>query len=306
MTIDSEIEELILSNGELKFTALSYGLKEKSDKPLILFLHGFPDSSRTFCSQLSALHQAGYRVLAPTLRGYETSSQPSNKDYSLVSLCGDVIAWLDDLGEETVHILGHDWGAAIAATVAAKHPERFISLTLLGCPNIGRITSAVWKAPHQIITSWYMTFFQLRGVADYFVERNEWQLCKKLWTLWSPDYNLPEAEWEHLCDMFKIPGVKKAMLSYYRQNLSPRVFLGMKDIGAVALVPVKTLIVYGINDGCFDTRVFETICLEEDFPDGLEMKPMDGVGHFPHLERADETNHLLINWFSRFDTQREY
>jgi pimeloyl-ACP methyl ester carboxylesterase len=137
------MEKVKLSNGALEFSAFACGLKENQTRPLVLCLHGFPDNARSFRFQLPALAQAGYRVIAPTLRGYEPGSQPVDKDYSVGALARDVLAWIDELGEEKVHLIGHDWGAGITYMAGAIAPERFHSLTTIAVPHTARLPDGI-------------------------------------------------------------------------------------------------------------------------------------------------------------------
>lgn len=292
------MERLNIRNGPLEFSALTCGLKENEGKPLVICLHGFPDNARSFRFQLPAFAGAGYRVIAPTLRGYEPGSQPADNDYSLAALGRDVIAWMDDLGEDSAHLIGHDWGAGITYVAGALAPKRFDSLTTIAVPHAARLSDGMRLVPSQLRNSWYMMFFQLRGIAELAVERKDWSLIKRLWKDWSPDFDLPEEEWANLRETFEAPGVKRAMLSYYRQNVSPGIMLGFKKTEATSLttVPVRTLAITGEDDGCMDTRLYDHVFLEEDFPNGFRVKRIQGAGHFTHQEKPDEINRLILDW----------
>jgi pimeloyl-ACP methyl ester carboxylesterase len=294
------LENLTLRNGSLEFSALACGLKENEGQPLVICLHGFPDNARSFRFQLPAFAKAGYRMIAPTLRGYEPSSQPDNEDYRLATLGRDVIAWLDDLGEDRAHLIGHDWGAGITYVAGALGPERFDSLTTIAVPHAARLTDGMRQIPSQLRNSWYMMFFQLRGIAEYAVERNDWALIKRLWKDWSPNFELPDEEWANLRKTFEAPGVKRAMLGYYRQNVSPGILLGFKESEAISLttVPVRTLAITGADDGCMDTRLYDHVFLDEDFPKGFRVERIQGAGHFTHQEKPDEINRLILDWLA--------
>ena len=125
----SEFEALRLHAGPLTFSSLAAGVG-----PPVLLVHGFPDHARSWRLQLPALAEAGYRAVAPTLRGYEPSSQPADGDYHIVRMA-------EDLGGEPVHLVGHDWGAVIAYVAAALAPDRLRSLTTLAIPHPGRLQS---------------------------------------------------------------------------------------------------------------------------------------------------------------------
>ncbi len=295
------LESLTLSNESLEFSALASGLKENEGGPLVVCLHGFPDNARSFRFQMPALANAGYRVIAPTLRGYEPGSQPDDEDYSFGALARDVIAWLDELNEDKVHLIGHDWGAGIAYLAGALASERFHSLTTIAVPHAARFPEGLRNVPSQLANSWYMMFFQLRGIAEIAVARNDWSLIKRLWRNWSPGFHLPEEEWINLRKTFEAPGVNRAMLSYYRQNASPGIMLGWKKTEATALttVPVRTLAITGADDGCMDTRLYDHLFLEEDFPSGFRVERIQDAGHFTHQEKPEEVNRLILDWMQK-------
>lgn len=289
------LDSTVLKNGALEFTALAAG--PASGTPVIC-LHGFPDNAHSFRYLLPALADAGYRALAPTMRGYEPSSQPADGDYSMAALVGDLVAWIDGLGAGKVHLVGHDWGAVVAYLAGALFPDRFLTVTVMAVPHSARFAEGIKEVPGQLLNSWYMIFFQLRGIADWAVARNDWALIKKLWRDWSPGYALGEDEWACLRETFEGAGVKKAMLAYYRQNASPTVLLGLRkpETPPPTVIPVPTLAVTGADDGCIDTRLFNLVMLEEDFPKGLRIERIARAGHFAHVEKPDEINRLILDW----------
>jgi pimeloyl-ACP methyl ester carboxylesterase len=156
------------------------------------------------------------------------------------------------------------------------------------------------NVPRQLLLSWYINFFQLRGLAELAVKRPGWPLLRKLWRDWAPGYLLPGMEWRYLCDQFAQPGVIDAALAYYRQNASPSVFTGWDRLGleTMTTVPVRTLVVSGLDDGCFDPRIYEHVFDKEDFPAGLRLEAFDDAGHFPHMEKPERFNALLLEWLA--------
>jgi pimeloyl-ACP methyl ester carboxylesterase len=291
--------KITLHHGPLTFTGLTRG-----QGPLVLLLHGFPDNARTWRHQLPALAEAGYRAVAMTLRGYEPGSQPANGDYTRETIASDVTSFLDELEVDTAHLVGHDWGAVITYTACAQAPERFKSLTTLALPHVGRFLTEVIKHPRQLRLSWYMFFFQIRGLADYLVERNDYAFIKMLWRRWSPGWQLTDDEMSQVIETFRQPGVKRSALAYYRTILSPRRFPISRAAREAARfpVPVPTLAVTGANDGCIDTDVHQQLMVPGDFPRGLEVRQITGAGHFPQLEQPQQVNALLLDWLAQHDT----
>ena len=289
------MERIILRNGPLSFNAHATGPEEG---PVVLLLHGFPDNPHTFDEQLRVLANAGYRAIAPTLRGYESSSQPADGDYRIGTVARDVLAWIDGLGADRVHLVGHDWGAAVTYVAGALAPERFHSLTTLAVPHLPRMRNALLMAPVQILNTWYMRFFQLPWISDWAIERNDWAMLKWLCAIWSPGFSLSEVEWSNRRETFETPGVKQAMLAYYRQNASLGVLLGLVSSEAFRLttVPVRTLAISGVDDGCMDSRLYDKLFLKEDFPVGFRILKIEGAGHFMHLDAPQAVNDALVEW----------
>ncbi|MEE8558988.1 MAG: alpha/beta hydrolase [Myxococcota bacterium] len=299
---EESFKQLTLRANGLAFSAL-----EQGSGPVVLCLHGFPDHARSFRFQLPALAEAGFRAVAPMLRGYEPSSKPSDDDYHLVRMAEDVVGWVDDLGEERVHLVGHDWGALIAYAVCALAPERFQSLTTLAIPRPRRLfNEAVRKVPRQLRNSWYILFFQLRGLADFALEARDWAFVEKLWRDWSPGWELPADEMAAVKRTLAQPGVKRATLGYYRALFSRNSPAARETQRLAEMpIPVPTLSLTGARDGCMDTRLHDLLMVEGDFPAGVEVVRLEDAGHFLHQEKPEEINRLLLGWLERNATLHE-
>ena len=291
----SERSTTTLHANGLSFSALAQG-----DGPVVLCLHGFPDNPHSFRLQLPALASAGFHALAPTLRGYEPSSQPEDGDYHIVRMAEDVVGWIDDLGQQRVHLLGHDWGAVIGYAAAALAPERLHSLTTLAIPHPGRLQKdGIRRLPSQLLNSWYMFFFQLRGIADYALEARDWALVEKLWRDWSPGWELPAEELARVKQTLGRPGVKKAALGYYRSAFgfrSPAAAETTRLLDSEIRVP--TLALTGALDGCMDTRLHDLTMRPQDFPAGLRVVRVEAAGHFLHQEKPEEVNQIVLDWLA--------
>ena len=289
----TEFESIILHNRDMSFSGLALG-----EGPLVLLLHGFPDNARSWRHQMPVLAAAGYRTVAMNMRGYEPQSQPQDGDYSMESIATDVLAFLDQLEVNAAHLVGHDWGAAVSYTAAARAPDRFLSLTTMAVPHAGRFLSEVVKHPKQLRLSWYMLFFQLRGLADWAVQRRDYEFIRMLWRQWSPTWDIPGDELEQVIDTFRQPGVCNGALAYYRAALSPRSFPISPEARKAAgyQVAVPTLAMTGVEDHCIDSAIFQRLMREEDFPAGMVIREISGAGHFPQQEQPDQVNALLLDW----------
>jgi pimeloyl-ACP methyl ester carboxylesterase len=141
---------------------------EAGEGPLVVLCHGFPELAFSWRHQIPALAAAGYRVLAPDMRGYGDSSAPAAiEDYDILSLCGDLAGLLDALGEQRAIFVGHDWGANVSWWMAAVHPERVSAVAGLSVPFVPRAPAAPIPIMRRHLgEDFYIVWFQQPGVAD--------------------------------------------------------------------------------------------------------------------------------------------
>jgi epoxide hydrolase 4 len=167
----SDLEHLTFQNGPVTLHAVAAGPK---DGPGVLLLHGFPEFWYSWHKQIDPLAAAGFRVIVPDQRGYNLSSKPSGvKCYALSELVSDIIAIADQLGQERIFVAGHDWGAAVAWSVALLHPDRVAKLVILNVPHPSVMRRYLLKNRRQLRKSWYMFFFQLPFLPEaFFSARN--------------------------------------------------------------------------------------------------------------------------------------
>jgi pimeloyl-ACP methyl ester carboxylesterase len=239
--------------------------------------------------------------VAPTLRGYEPSSQPRRGagGYHVSELAADVTAWMTALGAPRAALVGHDWGAAVGYATAALAPERVTALATLAVPHLRHLGAALRAVPSQARNSWYMAFFQLPGVAGRALAADDLALLERLWRDWSPGWQDAPVERLRLKATFRAPGVVKAALAYYRALPDLVSSEGRASWRLLrARVPVPTLALTGARDGCMDTRLVDVAMRAGDFPRGLRVERVAGAGHFLHLERPAEVNGAILGWLS--------
>ena len=141
--------------------------------PLVVLLHGFPDFWYGWRHQIPALAEAGYRVVVPDQRGYNLSEKPDGLDaYRLSTLSGDVAALVAAEGRERAHVVGHDWGAAVAWDLALRHPDRLDRLGIINVPHPTVMRRTLRSNPRQMVRSWYMLLFQLPRLPEWALGRN--------------------------------------------------------------------------------------------------------------------------------------
>src|SRR3954451_10809417 len=144
---------------------------EGDGQPVVL-LHGFPDTKRLWSRQIPALVDAGFQVIVPDQRGYGASDKPAEVDaYAIPFLAIDVTAILDALSIERAHVVGHDWGAAVAWATASFAPERVDRLVAMSVGHPSAFGNAGWAQREK---SWYMLLFQFAGVAEHWLTADGW------------------------------------------------------------------------------------------------------------------------------------
>lgn len=270
--------------------------------PLVLCLHGFPDDARTYRYQVPALVAAGYRVVCPYLRGYAPSEPAPDGNYQTAALAHDAIALIDELGDGSAAVVGHDWGAITAYGVAVLAPHKVRRLATLAVPYGPQLATAFLTNYAQQKRSWYMYFFQL-PTAEMSVAHDDLAFIRELWRDWSPGFEDRDGVVDGVVETLSKPGVLDAALGYYRSMWQPeRQDPALAaDQGRIVADPVtvETLYLHGADDGCLGVELTEG--MEAAFPGGLTKEVVDGAGHFLHLEKPDLVTERIVEFFGTAD-----
>lgn len=196
---------------DLNGVEIAYHDAGDCDAPVILLLHGFPDSADLWRHQIPPLVAAGYRVVAPDLRGFGDSAKPQDvDDYLMPKLVNDVVALTTHLGISTAHVVGHDWGAAIAWMYAFLMPRRVDRLVVLSVGHPGTFENPTIEQREK---TWYMLYYQFPEVSEKLLRRGGWRLFKQI-------INGEGDQSRYLRDLAR-PGALTAGLNWYRANRSP-------------------------------------------------------------------------------------
>ena len=286
--------------GTVQANGLHFHFLEMGEGPLALCLHGFPDHARSFRYQLPVLAAAGYRAVAPYLRGYAPTDVPANGPYQAAALAQDTVALIDALGSGPAVVFGHDWGAVAAHGAAIIAPAKVSKLITAAVPHGPAIFNAFVTSPAQQRRSWYMFFFQTLFAEDA-VAYNDFAFLERIWQDWSPGWNYPVEEMASLKETFRKPGVLQAALGYYRHTLNPAnhvpALASIQDQLFSAPIRVSTLFFHGEKDGCIGVELSEG--MESHFTKGLRKVIVPGAGHFVHQEKPDETNRVLVEFLKQ-------
>jgi pimeloyl-ACP methyl ester carboxylesterase len=266
----------------LRFACLEQG---PADGPLALCLHGFPDHARTWRHLLPRLADAGFRAVAPWMRGYAPTEVPDDGRFDVATLGSDVNALHDALdGDERAVVIGHDWGALAAYSAAAAQQKRWSAVVGLAVPPEPALTFTRWE-PWQMRRSWYIGVFQIPG-AERLVEYDDFAFVRRLWRTWSPGHEPDVEDFAALKATLRSPGTLSAALGYYRA-LRTQVLRFAFSSRAGRIPRTPTLYLHGRRDGCIglEYAVFARIVFEE--LESAQVEIIDDAGHFLHLERSD-------------------
>jgi pimeloyl-ACP methyl ester carboxylesterase len=250
--------------------------------PAVLLLHGFPDSSHVWRHQVAPLVEAGLRVVAPDLRGFGASEAPEAVgEYALTCSVADMLAVLDALDIERAHVVGHDFGAALAWLLAALAPERVDRLVVM---SVGHPAARAQRTIEQREKAWYQLLFQFTGTAEQLLARDDWKLMRELLR--------GDGDIERYLADFARPGALTAGLNWYRANLSPQRELEARPPGAPIAAPALGLWSSGdhylTEDGM--TRSAE-------FVSGpWRYERIEGASHWMQLDAPARVNELLLEF----------
>jgi len=253
-----------------------------SGRPVVL-IHGFPDTGTLWRNQVPALADRGFQVIVPDMRGYGKSDKPEEVEaYSIPLVAGDLLAILDSLGLERAHIVGHDWGAAIAWAVGSLVPDRVDQLVAL---SVGHPSSFIDAGIEQREKSWYMLLFQFEGIAEKWLSNNDWANMRD----WASH---PDAD-DVIAELEKSGSLTPA-LNYYRANVPPQALIEPP----LQLPPVKasTMGVWSTGDIALTEKQMTGSEAHVEGPWRYER--VDGPGHWMQLEAPNAVNELLLDFLA--------
>jgi pimeloyl-ACP methyl ester carboxylesterase len=248
-------------------------------RPVIL-LHGFPDSATLWRHQVGPLVEAGFQVITPDLRGYGRSDKPSGVDaYALPFLAGDILAVLDEVGVERAHVVGHDWGAALAWLTASLAPDRVDHLVAM---SVG-FPSTFLRTFEQREKSWYMLLFQFEGVAERYLSDNGWANFRA----WGRH---PDAD--AVIERLEVDGSLTPGLNYYRANITAASWADPPlELPKVA---ANTMGVWSTGDPALtETQMIDSA---ESVAGTWRYERVEGPGHWLQLEAPEAVSSLLVDF----------
>ncbi len=293
----AEFKTAVVQANGLRFHYLETG-----EGPLALCLHGFPDSPWSYRYLLPELAKAGYRSVAPFMRGYAPTEIPPDNNYQTSALGTDVVALHGALGGDgNAVLIAHDWGAAAAYGGAALEPQRWRRCAIMNVPPLAVYGQVAFRF-EQIKRSFYFWFFQMH-ISNAVVPANDLAFIDGLWADWSPGYDANE-DLPRVKECLRNPANLQAALGYYRALFSPARFgspEAMEEQRTVWGRPLSqpTLYLHGRRDGCIALDA-ETIKEVPAFlGPGSQAEWVEEVGHFMLVEKPAEVNGRILRFLGK-------
>lgn len=277
-----------------RFAYLEWG---PADGTPVLCLHGFPDVPRTYDALAQGLVAAGYRVVAPWMRGYAPSTLAG--PFSIEQLAQDVVAFADRVSPDApLRIIGHDWGAAATYAALQLAPSRFIHAVTLAVPHPMAFATMLATDPGQLRRSWYMGFFHLPKVPEKALARGHYAFVHQLWKAWSPNFRVSRAYLDEVKDC--LAASMPSPIGYYRAMFWPpklAIPRFMEAAKAHHRIRVPTLYLHGENDACI--ALPPPGLQEKWFVADTKIVLVPRAGHFVQQERVDAVLAETLAWFGR-------
>ncbi len=268
-------------------------VKAGAGKPVLL-LHGFPEFWFSWRYQIADLAAANFHVVAPDMRGYNTSEKPHGvAAYDIRKLVADVVALIDHLGVEKVSVVAHDWGGIVAWYLAMWHPERVERLAILNAPHPAAyrrdlFTTDQWRR------SWYVLFFQLPWLPEAMLRARDFAFIER--TLSSDVSNLDafaNNETRQYKAAFKHPGALTSAINYYRGAGRSAARGAIDDVRPIAC---PTLVVWGERDRYLSPTLANGL---EAHVSDLQVRRLPGAGHWVQLDEPGKVSAMLVEFLSR-------
>ncbi len=264
---------------------------EAGEGPLVLLLHGFPQFWYEWRHQIPALVEAGFRVVAPDMRGYNLSDKPPGvRAYRVQVLAHDVERLILACGEQTAAVVGHDWGAIVAWFAAMRYPERVERLAILNVPHPARFMDGL-LSPQQLLRSSYVFFFQIPRLPEEVIRAGDFALLR---SVLRGDPVRPEAftseDIERYVRAMARPGALTATLNYYRALLRhPR-----ETQALLKRIEAPVLVIWGEKDRALSRWLADPPPLW--VPNLLRVERLPEASHWVAEDRPWEVNTLLLDF----------
>jgi pimeloyl-ACP methyl ester carboxylesterase len=286
-TLSSEWQHHFVETNRIRLHYVTQG-----EGDLVLLLHGFPEFWYSWRHQIPALARH-FKVVVPDLRGYNDSDKPAN-GYDLDTLAADIQGLIEGLGYSCAHIVGHDWGGAIAWHLAQRCPQYLNRLAILNAVPVQRLLEEVVSNLDQLQRSWYVFAFQVPWIPEWLIQQNLSEFIKNMFreqAIRKGAFSKEDAQIYQ--SALAKPGVLSSALSYYRHMLMPWNWLG-NWVNTQKPVTVPTLVLWGQEDSFLSPNL--TKGLEKFITAPFQLKLVPECGHWIQQEAPQTVNRELLNF----------
>lgn len=261
------------------------------DAPVALLLHGFPDLPTSFDAIAAQLATAGFRAVAPFMRGYHPSTRSG--PFDVEQLGRDAVALVNTVSpDRPVAIVGHDWGAIAAYVAVVTAPERFTRAVTMAVPSLAGLVPAIARMPRQLVRSWYVGALQVPGTERLLASP---RVIDRIYRAWSPGWDPPRAHVEAVAR--SLAASAPAPVLYYRTFMrepSAVVRVARRALRARERAHAMLLHVHGARDRCVGADIATS---ERAWLGALpRIEIVENAGHFLQLERPERVGALVVEW----------
>lgn len=269
------------------------------EAPLVVLLHGFPEFWYAWRGQLDPLADAGYRVVAPDLRGYNRTTQPAGVDsYRPGELVADVRGLVEGLGYAEAAVVGHDWGGAVAWETAIREPDLVRQLVVLNAPHPDVYRRTLLRSPEQLLKAWYVLAFQVPWLPERLLAVDDFRAVGEMLTDTVHPDAFTDADVRRYKEAMSRSGSLSGPINYYRaiarenagrtlRSLLPGE--GTRD----ATVGVPTLVVWGEQDRALSTDLLDGL---DRLVADLRIERLPGASHWVQADAPGEVNAYLLDF----------
>ena len=265
---------------------IDFAYVEAGSGPLVLLLHGYPETPIVWAKAMAALAGAGYHAVAPYLRGYPPTSAPADGDYSIRAQGGDALALIAALGAQRAVIVGHDWGASAGYAAAVRAPDAVEKLVAVSIPHpiaLAGDPTVLWKASHFIE-------YQLPGMV-WWIDTKDLCHVDSIYARWAPGWTPPAVVLDSIkASLRSDSGLRNAFGYYWSFFSHPP--SQPDDLSAQSRIAAPTLVIAGADDGGVDIARYAKA--RTGFTGPYEFVTLQHAGHFPEVEQAEAFNAALL------------
>jgi len=266
---------------------------EAGEGPLVVLLHGFPEFWYSWRNQIDPLTEAGFRVVAPDMRGYNLSDKPPGvKAYDTDLLAADIAGLIRERGAERAFLVGHDWGAGVAWVTAMNHPDVVEKLAILNVPHPRRMLEGL-RTFRQLRKSWYMFFFQIPWLPERSERLGRHRFFRQAFEDAKPGA-FPKEDVDRYVEAWEQPGALTATINYYRAAFrdTPRqVEARIKPVNA------PTRVIWGEKDRYIGRELADPP--RADVPNLDQVFRLPNASHWVQHDEPERVSELLIEFFTQ-------